>query len=149
MAFLWSVPRGVEMSLALDDRIKIVLPNLHTNSKHSQETYQSWKVLCMFIQMPVIETKYGILMHLNIFGNGNVDEKLLSKWQHFQLCKSIMPNFFLQGMTKNVRFMFGVGETTRVVYNHCWGRQIELVTLNMILNVVRYHKDLGRNSLCK
>ena len=41
-------------------------------------------------------------------------------------------------MTNNVRFPSNVGDTTRVVYNQQWARQVELVTLNAIFSVLQF-----------
>jgi hypothetical protein len=51
-----------------------------------------------------------------------------------------MAKYILQGKTNNVRFTISVGDTTRVVFNQYWAREIELVT---IFNVVLF---LGRPS---
>ena len=54
-----------------------------------------------------------------------------------QQCNIVLPNlFFLQGMTINIMFAFSVGDTTHVVYNKDWARQIKLVTPNTVVNVV-------------
>ena len=37
--------------------------------------------------------------------------------KYLQHCKSLMPDFFPQGMTNNVRFAFNIGDTTWAVYN--------------------------------
>ena len=50
-------------------------------------------------------------------------------------------------MTNNVRLTFSVGDTTwRVVYDKYWERQIELVALNTIFNVVVATKRLLNRS---
>ena len=42
-------------------------------------------------------------------------EKSLNKWESLQHDKSIIPDFFLQGMANNVEFIFSVVETMRAV----------------------------------
>ena len=41
-------------------------------------------------------------------------------------------------MTSNVRSTFNVGDTTRVVYNKYWARQIEMEILNKNFCVASY-----------
>jgi hypothetical protein len=61
---------------------------------------------------------------------------LVLKWQQLQHCISIIQCLFLQKMTNNVRFTFSVDDTTNVVHNEYWARQIELVAPNTTSSVV-------------
>ena len=48
-----------------------------------------------------------------------------------------LPNFLLQGMTNIVGLTFSVGNKHSTVVNNSYGaRQLEMVTLNIIFNVV-------------
>jgi hypothetical protein len=67
-------------------------------------------------------------------GDWNLDKKSLSCDNNCNIVNLQHSNFLLQDMTKNVEFMFSVGDTTRGVYNWYWARQIELVKLNAIFS---------------
>ena len=71
-----------------------------------------------FIQMPIIEVKFGIICILtdlwwNIVIDGwNLVEKLLSKWHYQQHSISMMSKLYLVGMTNIVKLTFSVGDST-------------------------------------
>ena len=46
-----------------------------------------------------------------------MDEKEEASDNNCNICKSIMPELFLQGRTNNGWFTFSVGDTTHAVYN--------------------------------
>ena len=69
--------------------------------------------------MSIIETNFGIFCILTIvqwnivIDDWQLDGNSLSKGQWLQQRNSIVPAFvLLQGMTNNVRFTYGVGDTT-------------------------------------
>ena len=57
-------------------------------------------------------------------------------------CKSKISKRCIQGMTYNVLLVFSVGDTTRAVYKWYWARIVELVTLNIIFNVIFSSKTM-------
>ena len=58
--------------------------------------------------MPIIKTKYGIVLRNNVIDDWNLDENPLVSDNHWIF---VNPKN-LQGMTNNVRFIFIVGSTT-------------------------------------
>ena len=65
-----------------------------------------------------------LFLHLNHFVMKYCHEWLEFGWKNAWWV-TLCPKFFLQGMINYVRWTFGVGDTTWVIYNQSWERQTE------------------------